>query len=108
MGTLDAWDDFSGNVDLVAILTSLAAEGGRASALLFLHIPVELSPSPRGLPTSSHLAAGNGGEYRKSYHGFASSTAYVIDSPQSLMVVPMQVSGPLHRGVGDIIPFFFC
>eukprot|EP01043_Picozoa_sp_COSAG02_P095934 COSAG02_NODE_32258_length_519_cov_0.854762_1_plen_130_part_01 len=35
----------------------------------FLHIPVEQSPSPRGLPTSSHLAAGNGGEYRKSYHG---------------------------------------
>ena len=57
----------------------------------FIDIPVELSPSPRGLPTSAHLAAGNGGEYRKSYHGFASSTAYVIDSPQSLMVVPMQV-----------------
>jgi hypothetical protein len=31
----------------------------------FLHIPVEKSPSPRGLPTSAHLAAGNGGEYRK-------------------------------------------
>ena len=31
------------------------------------------------------------GEYRKSFHGFASPTAYVIDSPQSLMVVPMQI-----------------
>ena len=57
----------------------------------FLHIPVEQSPSPRGLPTSSHLAAGNGGEYRKSYHGFASSTAYVIDCPSSLTVVPMSI-----------------
>jgi hypothetical protein len=28
----------------------------------FLHIPVEMSPSARGLPTSSHLAAGNGGD----------------------------------------------
>ena len=31
----------------------------------FVHVPVEVSPSPRGLPTSAHLAAGNGGEYRK-------------------------------------------
>ena len=53
--------------------------------------PVEHSPSPLGLPTHAHLAAGNGGEYRKSYHGFASPTAYVIDSPQTLMVVPMQI-----------------
>eukprot|EP00908_Phaeocystis_cordata_P010999 Transcript_21841.p1 GENE.Transcript_21841~~Transcript_21841.p1 ORF type:complete len:550 (+),score=198.38 Transcript_21841:123-1772(+) len=57
----------------------------------FLHVPVEVSPSPHGLPTSAHLAAGNGGEYRKSYHGFASDTAYVIDSPQSLTVVAMQI-----------------
>ena len=28
--------------------------------------PVEHTKSPRGLPTSAHLAAGNGGEYRKS------------------------------------------
>ena len=54
-------------------------------------MPVEVSPSPHGLPTSAHLAAGNGGEYRKSYHGFASDTAYVIDSPQSLTVVAMQI-----------------
>jgi hypothetical protein len=89
----------------------------------FLFEPVEHSRSPRGLPTSAHLAAvssllrrfglgfggagrcflcyeraregrerqGNGGEYRKSYHGFASSVAYVIDAPQSLTVVPMSI-----------------
>ena len=57
----------------------------------FLHVPVETSASPRDLPTSAHLAAGNGGEYRKSYHGFASDAAYVIDSPQSLTVVAMQI-----------------
>ena len=55
----------------------------------FLHMPVETSPSPRGLPTSAHLAAGNGGEYRKSYHGFAAPVAYVIDSPQSIHCNPM-------------------
>jgi hypothetical protein len=57
----------------------------------FITIPVETSPSPLGIPTSAHLAAGNGGEYRKSYHGFAFPTAYVVDSPQSVHVLPMQI-----------------
>ena len=32
----------------------------------YMLVAVEHTPSPRGLPTSAHLAAGNGGEYRKS------------------------------------------
>ena len=55
----------------------------------FLEIPVEHSPSPLDLPTSIHLADGNGGEYRKSYHGFAPPVAYVLDSPESVHVNPM-------------------
>ena len=55
----------------------------------FLDLPVETSPSPNELPTSLHLADGNGGEYRKSYHGFPAPVAYVIDSPQSVHVNPM-------------------
>ena len=42
-----------------------------------LTIPVETSASPLSLPTSLHLADGNGGEYRKSYHGFPAPVAYV-------------------------------
>ena len=55
----------------------------------FLEVAVETSPSPNSLPTSLHLADGNGGEYRKSYHGFAAPVAYVIDSPQSVYCNPM-------------------
>lgn len=55
----------------------------------FLTVPIETSPSPRNLPTSLHLADGNGGEYRKSYHAFPSPVAYVIDSPQSVFCNPM-------------------
>ena len=51
--------------------------------------PIETSASPNGLPISLHLADGNGGEYRKSYHGFPAPVAYVIDSPQSVYVNPM-------------------
>ena len=50
---------------------------------------VETSKSLLNLPTSLHLADGNGGEYRKSYHGFPSPVAYVIDSPQSVYCNPM-------------------
>ena len=35
----------------------------------FINVAVEHTPSKLGIPTSAHLAAGNGGEYRKSYHG---------------------------------------
>ena len=57
----------------------------------FITVPVQHTPSPLGIPTHAHLAAGNGGEYRKSYHGFASPVAYVIDSPSSVHVLPMQI-----------------
>ena len=57
----------------------------------YMVVAVEHTPSPNGLPTSAHLAAGNGGEYRKSYHGFASPVAYVIESPQNVHVLPMQI-----------------
>ena len=63
----------------------------------FVEIPVEHTPSPLGIPTSAHLAAGNGGEYRKSYHGFASPVAYVIDSPQTMHVLPMQVNTAISQ-----------
>ena len=54
-----------------------------------LTVPIETSESPLNLPTSLHLADGNGGEYRKSYHGFSAPVAYVIDSPQSVNAIPM-------------------
>jgi hypothetical protein len=57
----------------------------------FITVPVQHTPSPLGIPTHAHLAAGNGGEYRGSYHGFASPTAYVVDSPSSVHVLPMQI-----------------
>ena len=57
----------------------------------FITIPVQHTPSPLGLPTHVGLHEGNGGEYRKSYHGLASPAAYVVDSPRSVFVLPMQI-----------------
>ena len=43
------------------------------------------------LPSSTALGAGNGGEYRKSFHGYAPGYGQVIESPQSLQLTPMQI-----------------
>ena len=37
------------------------------------------------------IGSGNGGEYRKTYHGFPPGFALVIDSPTALQVTPMQI-----------------
>jgi hypothetical protein len=47
------------------------------------------------IPTSMAFGGANGGEYRKSYHGYAPGYAQVIDSPERFQITPMQVS--THR-----------
>lgn len=37
------------------------------------------------------FSSGNGGEYRKTQHGFAPGYALVVDSPRSVQVTPMQI-----------------
>lgn len=44
-----------------------------------------------GIPTSSYFSEGNGGESRKSYHGFPKGFAQLIDMPEQWHVFPMQV-----------------
>ena len=51
----------------------------------------EVAPSATGQPTSAQFSSGNGGEYRKTFHGFAPGHALVIDSPTAFQVTPMQI-----------------
>jgi hypothetical protein len=46
---------------------------------------------PSGLPTSVALGGANGGEYRKSFHGYAPGYAHLIQSPTSIQITPMQI-----------------
>jgi hypothetical protein len=48
------------------------------------------------LPSSQSFGAGNGGEYRKSFHGYAPGYAQVIESPQKFSITPMQID-TFHR-----------
>lgn len=49
------------------------------------------SRSVRGHPTSQQTSNGNGGEFRKTYHGFPPGYALVVDSPTAFQVSPMQI-----------------
>lgn len=51
----------------------------------------DLGTSSGGIPTSQSFGAANGGEARKSFHGYAPGFAQVIDSPTHLQITPMQI-----------------
>ena len=51
-----------------------------------------VDPSPNsGIPTSQWFSEGNGGEFRKSYHGYPKGKAQLIESPVSFQIQPMQI-----------------
>ena len=52
---------------------------------------VEHTPSASGAPTSAMFDDGNGGEYRKTYHGYAAPFAQLVESPSSAGGVCMQI-----------------
>ena len=51
----------------------------------------ELQPGVGGVSTSLGLGGGNGGEYRKTYHGFPAPYARLIESPRQVQFTPMQI-----------------
>jgi len=55
------------------------------------YVVEELGTSSSGLPTHTAFGGANGGEYRKSFHGYAPGLAQVIESPTELQVTPMQI-----------------
>ncbi len=49
-------------------------------------------PNPSSvIPTSQFFSEGNGGESRKSYHGYPRGVAQLIDSPEEFVITPMQI-----------------
>ena len=57
------------------------------------HYAVEqIAPSASGHPVKVAATSSNGGEYRKSFHGFPPGYALVVDSPTAMQITTMQVS----------------
>lgn len=57
------------------------------------HFVVEELREPTISGASNHVvcSSANGGEYRKSYHGFSPGHALVLESPTSVQITPMQI-----------------
>jgi len=49
-------------------------------------------PTPDSeVPTSQFISEGNGGEFRKSYHGYPKGFAQLVESPTTFHIQPMQI-----------------
>ena len=57
----------------------------------FMKEGVSDAASDSGVPTSQFYSEGNGGEFRKSYHGYPSGYAQLIESPEFFHIQPMQI-----------------
>mmetsp|Transcript_3494 Transcript_3494/g.10810 ORF Transcript_3494/g.10810 Transcript_3494/m.10810 type:complete len:746 (+) Transcript_3494:757-2994(+) len=69
---------------------ALAAEMGHGVPYHSHYVVRDLAPG-NPLPTSQGFGAGNGGEYRMSYHGYAPGYVQVIESPTQFQMTPMQI-----------------
>ena len=54
-------------------------------------VPVETEISEGGNPTHATFSEGNGGESRKSFHGYPDGFAQLIESPKTWSMTPMQI-----------------
>merc|ERR1712179_473640 len=60
----------------------------------WMTLPREDIDDPRPeteIPTSQFISEGNGGEFRKSYHGYPLGMAQFIESPTTFHIQPMQI-----------------
>ena len=56
------------------------------------HWFVEDLATPNALPSNIAFGGANGGEYRKTFHGYAPGYVQVIESPEQIQITPMQVA----------------
>lgn len=71
-------------------LAGLEAMGGHRAGFQ-PWVATELEPGVGGAPTSLRLGGGNGGEYRRTWHGYPPGYVQVIESPTEVQITPMQV-----------------
>ena len=71
----------------------------------YMATPHTAGGAPLRAEDAQTFSNANGGEYRKTYHGYAPGYAIVVDSPTSLQVSPMQID-TWNRDEMDIdLPF---
>lgn len=85
--------DFNGPDD--PRITEIEARHGHSIPREGYYKVVDLAPQNM-IPTSQSFGGANGGEYRKSFHGYAPGFAQVIDSPEEFQVCHTQSEFSTH------------
>merc|ERR1719430_882270 len=65
--------------------------GASTHYLTFKREDIEDENAGTEIPTSQFISEGNGGEFRKSYHGYPKGFAQLIESPTTFHIQPMQI-----------------
>ena len=60
------------------------------------------------IPTHQQFSSANGGEYRKTYHGFPPGYALVVDSPTAMQISPMQIDTWNRDAMNISAPGYAC
>jgi hypothetical protein len=61
------------------------------------YVAEHVDPLASSKTSNTFLSSANGGEYRKSLHGFSPGYAIVVNSPTELQISPMQIGKPHLR-----------
>jgi hypothetical protein len=80
-----------------------SAYGSHAVKRRYFTRAIDNDPRPTSpIPASQYFSEANGGEYRKSYHGYPSGYAQLIDSPTQFQLQPMQIDtkNRFYNGTG--------
>jgi hypothetical protein len=72
-------------------LADLRAEMGHRAGAENIWVARELEPSITGVPTVLRVGGGNGGEYRRTFHGYPPTFVQAVESPTSMQITPMQI-----------------
>merc|ERR1712042_406806 len=88
-GAMSEMREFHHHADLKDI--GMNNHGASTHYLTFKREDIEDENADTDVPTSQFLSEGNGGEFRKSYHGYPKGFAQLIESPTTFHIQPMQI-----------------
>jgi len=88
-GAMSEMREFDSQFDLADV--GMYNHGAQNHYLTFKREDIEDANAGTEIPTSQMISEGNGGEFRKSYHGYPKGFAQLIESPTTFHIQPMQI-----------------
>merc|ERR1719507_1359051 len=90
-GSLSEMRKVEGEEAVAAMASGLNNHGAPAFFHTFRREDIGDPNADSDVPTSQFFSEGNGGEFRKSFHGYPKGFAQFIESPTTFHIQPMQI-----------------